>query len=116
MNNREFVRLLLYFGYMKDMKYTILFGSEVEEEEVLEVDTDTENPVDLVVWNDDVHTFDFVIQSLVEICGHDLTQAEQCTYIVHFNGKCAVKSGSLKKLKPMYRKLLNRGLTATLED
>ena len=68
----------------------------------------------LVLWNDDVNTFDFVIESLMEICGHTLEQAEQCTILVHYKGKCTVKTGSLEKLKPMHEKLLSRSLTSEI--
>ena len=68
----------------------------------------------LILWNDDVNTFDHVIESLVEICKHDLLQAEQCTYIVHYNGKCTVKSDSYLKLKPMKEGLIDRGLSAVI--
>ena len=68
----------------------------------------------VILWNDDVHTFDDVIKALVEICEHTLEQAEQCTFLVHYKGKCTVKTGSLEKLKPMHQKLLCRGLTSEL--
>jgi ATP-dependent Clp protease adaptor protein ClpS len=70
---------------------------------------------DLVVHNDDFNTFDFVIETLVQVCKHDPEQAEQCTLIIHHKGKCAVKSGDFNTLKPMYREILNRGITATIE-
>lgn len=69
----------------------------------------------LVLYNDDVNTFDFVIASLMEICNHEREQAEQCSIIVHNNGRCSVKDGSPKKLKPMCRALVQRGLTAEVE-
>ena len=68
----------------------------------------------LVLWNDDVNTFDFVIESLIEICGHTLEQAEQCTILVHYKGKCTVKTGSLEVLKPMHEKLISRSLTSEI--
>lgn len=68
----------------------------------------------LVLWNDDVNTFDFVIECLIEICEHTLEQAEQCTILVHYKGKCTVKSGSMDLLKPMHEKLLDRGLTSEI--
>lgn len=70
---------------------------------------------DLILHNDDVNTFDFVIQTLVEICGHNPLQAEQCAFIVHYKGKCAVKKGSYDDLKPMCLELLRRGLSATID-
>ena len=68
----------------------------------------------LVLWNDDVNTFDFVIECLIEICGHTLEQAEQCTILVHYKGKCTVKTGEMEKLKPMHDKLISRGLTSEI--
>ena len=70
---------------------------------------------DLIVYNDDVNTFDHVITSLMEVCGHELCQAEQCTLIIHYNGKCQVKHGDFEELKPMCVGLLDRGLSATIE-
>jgi ATP-dependent Clp protease adaptor protein ClpS len=70
---------------------------------------------ELVLYNDDVNTFDFVIDSLVEICSHEMVQAEQCTYIVHYNGKCAVKNGTYDVLNPMRVALCDRGLSAVVE-
>ena len=68
----------------------------------------------IILWNDDVNTFDYVIDALVEICEHTLEQAEQCTFLVHYKGKCTVKTGSLEKLKPMHEKLLSRSLTSEI--
>ncbi len=83
------------------------------EEEVLVLD-DTDEVYKLVLHNDDVHTFDYVIDSLIEICKHTLEQAEQCTILVHFKGKCTVKTGSLDLLKPMHEKLISRELTSEI--
>jgi ATP-dependent Clp protease adaptor protein ClpS len=69
----------------------------------------------LVLHNDDVHTFDFVIDSLVDICEHNTVQAEQCTFIIHYKGKCDVKKGSFKFLKPLKDCLIERGLNATID-
>ena len=69
----------------------------------------------LILHNDDVNTFDHVIASLVDICKHDIHQAEQCAYIVHFNGKCDVKSGSFDYLQPMKEKLTSKGLSVTID-
>jgi ATP-dependent Clp protease adaptor protein ClpS len=69
----------------------------------------------LVLHNDDVHTFDFVIESLVDVCEHDTLQAEQCAYIIHYKGKCDVKKGPFDYLQPMKSKLLNKGLLATID-
>lgn len=69
----------------------------------------------LIVYNDDVNTFDHVINSLIKICGHDSIQAEQCTWIIHFNGKCQVKMGTYEKLLPMCTGLLDKGIAAEIE-
>ena len=68
----------------------------------------------IILWNDDVNTFDYVIDALVEICEHTFEQAEQCTLLVHYKGKCTVKTGSLEELKPMHEKLLSRSLTSEI--
>jgi ATP-dependent Clp protease adaptor protein ClpS len=70
---------------------------------------------DLVVYNDDVNTFDFVIETLMEVCGHDQLQAEQCTLLIHYKGKCAVKVGTAQELKPVCEEILRRGISAKVE-
>lgn len=70
---------------------------------------------DLIVYNDDVNTFDHVIESFVKICKHDSLQAEQCAWIIHFNGKCQIKSGSYEELEPFCTALLDRGLSAEIQ-
>lgn len=69
----------------------------------------------LVLYNDDVNTFDFVIDSLIKVCNHDHYQAEQCALIVHHKGKCSVKDGKVKSLRPMCQALLDLGITASIE-
>ena len=69
----------------------------------------------LILYNDEVNTFDFVIDSLIEVCEHTTEQAEQCTYLVHYKGKCDVKSGSFNILRPMRHALADKGLNATIE-
>lgn len=69
----------------------------------------------LILYNDDINTFEFVIESLIKICKHDKVQAEQCTYLIHYKGRCSVKIGSYKKLEPMCTALLERGLSAEIE-
>ena len=70
---------------------------------------------DLILYNDDVNTFDFVIETLVEVCKQNPLQAEQCAFIVHNNGKCGVKRGSYEDLKPMCQALLDKGLSAVID-
>jgi len=68
----------------------------------------------LILFNDDVNSFDFVIESLVEVCDHNPVQAEQCALVAHFKGKCGIKSGSLTELTPMNNELNNRGISTVL--
>ncbi len=68
----------------------------------------------LILHNDDIHDFTYVIDSLIEVCDHDLVQAEQCTYLVHYQGKCDVKKGKYDHLKEMYNQLLEKGLIVTI--
>jgi ATP-dependent Clp protease adaptor protein ClpS len=80
-----------------------------------EVLSETKLLREIVVHNDDVNTFDHVIGSLVEICGHDPIQAEQCAWIVHYNGRCSVKRGTFDQLEPRCTALLDRGISATID-
>lgn len=68
----------------------------------------------LILYNDHVNTFDYVIQMLVEICNHDKLQAEQCSILVHYKGKCVVKKGNYKSLKKMSELLSEAGLTVEI--
>jgi ATP-dependent Clp protease adaptor protein ClpS len=72
------------------------------------------NRMELILFNDDINSFDFVIESLVEVCGHDPEQAEQCAIIAHFKGKCGIKIGTLSELTPMNNELNNRGISTVL--
>lgn len=69
----------------------------------------------LIVWNDEVNTFEWVITTLIEICGHSEEQAEQCALFIHHQGKYAVKSGEYENLKPMCDAITDRGINATIE-
>ena len=89
------------------------YDPSVEEEVLLMVDEALENKI--ILFNDEVNTFDFVIDSLMSVCGHDPMQAEQCTLIVHFKGKCDVKRGDYGDLEPLCTALLDRGLTAEIQ-
>ena len=84
-------------------------------EEDTDVLTSLDEPYSLIVWNDEVNTFEWVIDTLVEVCGHSAEQAEQCAYIIHFQGKYAVKQGSYDDLKPQCDAITDRGIGATLE-
>ncbi len=83
-------------------------------EEELDILTQETPLHEIILYNDDVNTFDFVIDSLVEVCEHTLEQAEQCTILVHYKGKCAVKTGEYEDLEPRCSKLLNLGLSAEI--
>ena len=87
---------------------------EIEENHVSVVDETTELH-DLLIYNDDVNSFDHVINSLIEICKHEYEQAGQCALIIHTNGKCGVKRGDYYTLKPMCEALLDRKLSAVIE-
>ena len=83
------------------------------KEEVVVLEKEV-NQHQIVLHNDEVNTFDFVINSLINVCEHTEKQAEQCTWLVHFKGKCTVKTGELKELEPRCSKLLSLGLSAEL--
>ena len=70
---------------------------------------------ELVLHNDDIHSFDFVIETLIEVCEHEHLQAEQCAFIAHHNGKCPVKSGQISDLKPRFDEMTRRGLIVSIE-
>lgn len=88
---------------------------ETDKEEDRDVLTLTEDPCHLVVWNDEVNTFEWVIETLMQVCGHTHEQAEQCAYIIHFQGKYAVKNGTYDDLKPCCDAITERGINATVE-
>ena len=90
-------------------------GTQIKEWEDIDVLTSVEEPCNLIVWNDEVNTFEIVIDTLMEICGHSHEQAEQSAYIIHFQGKYAVKKGSYDDLKPKCDAITDRGIGATVE-
>ncbi|AUD03886.1 ATP-dependent Clp protease adaptor ClpS [Spirosoma pollinicola] len=73
------------------------------------VETDVHN---LIVFNDEVNTFEHVIETLIDVCGHTAEQAEQCTLLIHYKGKCSVKNGSWEELVPMRNEICRRGISA----
>lgn len=85
---------------------------KVSEEVLLEEQQVTVN--EIVLFNDDVNTFEHVIETLVDVCEHTPEQAEQCSLIVHYNGKCTVKTGEYNDLKPRCTRLLQAGLNAEI--
>ena len=80
------------------------------------VDTLEDSGCSLILWNDDVHTFDYVIKALVDICRHTVEQAEQCAILVHCHGKCSIKHGSYSELLPMHTALLDKQLTTEIQE
>lgn len=85
---------------------------KVLEEVLVEENVSANN--EIVLYNDDVNTFDHVINTLIKVCDHTAEQAEQCSLIVHYNGKCTVKTGEYKELKPQCTQLLEAGLSAEI--
>jgi len=85
---------------------------KISEETLEEVDLSNES--EIIVYNDDVNTFEHVINTLMKVCDHTAEQAEQCSIIVHYKGKCGVKSGDYSDLKPRCSKLLKAGLSAEI--
>jgi ATP-dependent Clp protease adaptor protein ClpS len=69
---------------------------------------------EIIIYNDDVNTFDHVIETLIRVCSHTAEQAEQCSLIIHYNGKCTVKTGPIKELVPQCTQLLQAGLSAEI--
>ena len=84
-----------------------------EQIEVMEA-VETTDVMDLVVFNDDVNTFDHVIATLIKVCEHTPEQAEQCTLLIHYKGKCAVKSGSFEFLRPFREAICEAGIDARI--
>jgi ATP-dependent Clp protease adaptor protein ClpS len=91
------------------------FDNMTKTESALDVLLEETLQQQIVLFNDDVNTFDWVIESLIEVCSHEAIQAEQCALLVHTKGKCAVKKGEYDSLKPMCTSLLERGLSAEIQ-
>lgn len=89
---------------------------DIKELNVVETITVANYPFSLVVWNDEVNTFEWVIDSLMDICQHTEEQAEQCAMIIHFQGKYAVKNGEFDTLKVMRDAIAERNINATIEE
>ena len=88
--------------------------SNTQFEEEIDILEKIDVQKNLILYNDDYNTFDHVINCLVEYCKHNFIQAEQCAYIVHYNGKCVVKGGSFKELKPIKEALQEKGLSVII--
>jgi ATP-dependent Clp protease adaptor protein ClpS len=94
---------------MSEYQYT-------EEEQAIAVETTTDEGLnDLIVYNDDVNTFEHVTKTLIKICKHSPEQAEQCTLLIHYKGKCAVKKGGYLDLIPLRQGIVDAGISAEIE-
>ena len=89
--------------------------TKIDEDIDLDILTASNNSCQLVVWNDEFNSFEWVIETLIDICSHSSEQAEQCAMIIHTKGKYAVKEGSYEFLKPMCDAITERGIGATIE-
>ncbi len=90
---------------------TFRFSTKEKTEEDGDLLLEESKKHEVVLFNDDVNTFDWVIKSLIEVCEHEQIQAEQSAYIVHYKGKCSVKSGEWDELVPIHRELSRRDLS-----
>ena len=93
----------------------IYFQGDVEVKEDILVDEAVVSHNQIVLFNDDVNTFDHVIDTLIRVCKHEPLQAEQCAMLVHYKGKCTVKTGEYNELEPMCTSLLDAGLSAEIQ-
>ena len=89
-------------------------GTKEKVSEEILIDSDSSHENEIILYNDDVNTFDHVIDTLMKVCDHTLEQAKQCSIIVHYKGKCSVRTGSYSDLKPRCTKLLEAGLSAEI--
>jgi len=90
------------------------YGNLEEQLVDVAVDINSTKKKDLIVFNDDFNTFDHVINTLIKICSHSPEQAEQCTFIIHYKGKCSVKKGSYQVLKPLKEGITDAGIGASI--
>jgi len=108
------VSLVVFLSLLEIQRPMLNSDTLIEEEVDISLKEVIEETKEIVLYDDDYNTFDFVIESLIKVCKHSAVQAEQCTHIVHYKGKCGVKRGNMSKLKPMCSALLERGLTAEI--
>ncbi len=108
-----FIKTCSNFTKMNNLNFSYYPQTETTED----VDVLTEEAVNLslVVWNDEVNTFEWVIDTLIDVCGHQREQAEQCAMLIHTKGKYAVKNGSYEILKPQKEAITERLINATIE-
>jgi ATP-dependent Clp protease adaptor protein ClpS len=101
---------------IKKSAYNPLTSPNEDTDVLTDVLTEETIGFNLIVWNDEVNSFEWVIETLVKICGHSPEQAEQCAIIIHFKGKYAVKSGTYEDLKPQCDAINDRRINATIEE
>jgi len=94
----------------------VLSNKELEEVLLEEMDVASRNKAEVIVFNDDHNTFDWVIQCFMEVCNHAFDQSEQLSLLIHFKGKASVKAGTMDSLKPIKDALVERGLSAVIES
>ena len=104
-----------YFQKIRYAKERFQMGIQRKKQHSITEEVDKEKRYSLFLHNDDFHSFDYVIDALMEICNHSTQQATQCTYLVHFKGKCDIKQGSMDYLKPMREALAGKSLKATIK-
>lgn len=97
------------------MSFSSTYDPRHQQDEELDLLTETASEYSLIVWNDEVNTFEWVIETLIEICGHKPEQAEQCAMLIHTKGKYAVKNGAYESLKPQCDAITERSIGATIE-
>ena len=90
------------------------FDTDIQEEVSVLEDIGEESLRNLMVYNDDFNTFEHVINTLIKVCKHDVHQAEQCTFLIHYKGKCSVKKGDYEELKPMREGISSAGIKAAI--
>ena len=98
------------------MSLSFSYNPLTESQDELDVLTEESTGYNLIVWNDEVNTFEWVIETLIDVCGHNQEQAEQSAIIIHHKGKYAVKSGSYDALKPQCDAINERLINATIEE
>ena len=106
------IKNTLFLCYQMPANNTNTATKRWEDTDVL---TTTDPGCFLIVWNDEVNTFEWVIEALIEVCGHSEEQAEQCSMLIHTRGKYAVRQGNYDLLKPQCDAITERGINATIE-
>jgi ATP-dependent Clp protease adaptor protein ClpS len=118
MQNEPFLGIQRFYTLMNRFLITHKTHSMAVSPKELEIElpevVDLIDERDLVVFNDDVNTFEHVIKTLIKVCKHSQEQAEQCTWIIHYKGKCSVKKGTKLELTPMKEAILDAGINAAV--